>query len=180
MLHYSSNITFCCNHTNLLLVFIYICLLEWFHFSRSIKFTCLMNCFKYLLVSSLWLTGQLPTLRKLFFSFYLSFFSLLHWNIRRSNVCVPCLHGHSGLPREYCSYWKLRKEAINFLIYTSEDIIKKQRFFVCFLLGNKIENSVNCRLEIRIQQTNKFEICDSLPEHNKSRIHFSPLSLFFT
>jgi hypothetical protein len=48
-----SNTTCCCNHTNLLLVFIYVCLLEWFNFSSSIEFTYLVNCFKYLLVSSL-------------------------------------------------------------------------------------------------------------------------------
>jgi hypothetical protein len=93
-----SNTTCCCNHTILLLLFICICLLEWFNFSRSIEFTYLVNCFKYLLVSSLLLTGQLPTLSTLVFSFSLSFFSLLHWNIRWSTVCVPCLHGHSGLP----------------------------------------------------------------------------------
>jgi hypothetical protein len=73
-------------------------LLEWFNFSRSIEFTYLMNCFKYLLVSSLLLTGQLPTLSTLVFSFSLSFFSVMHWNIRWSTVCVPCLHGQSGLP----------------------------------------------------------------------------------
>jgi hypothetical protein len=57
-----------------------------------------MNCFKYLLVSSLLLTGQLLTLSTLVFSFSVSFFSLLHWNILWSTLCVPCLHGHSGLP----------------------------------------------------------------------------------
>jgi hypothetical protein len=93
-----SNTTCCCNHTILLLVFIYICLLERFNFSRSIEFTYLVNCFKYLLVSSLLLTDQLPTLSTLVFSFSLSFFNLLHWNIRWSTVCVPCLYGHSGLP----------------------------------------------------------------------------------
>jgi hypothetical protein len=69
-------------------VFIYICLLEWFMFSRSIEFMYLMNCFRYLLVSSLLLTGQLPTLSTLVFRVSLSFFSLLHWNIRWSTVCV--------------------------------------------------------------------------------------------
>jgi hypothetical protein len=93
-----SNTTCCCNHTILLLVLFYICLLEWFNFSRSIEFMYLMNCFRYLLVSSLLLTGQLPTLSTLFFNFSLSFFSLLHWNVKCSTVCVPCLHGHSGLP----------------------------------------------------------------------------------
>jgi hypothetical protein len=92
-----SNTTCCCNHTILLLVFIYICLLEWFNFSRSIGFTYLVNCFEYLLVSSVLLTGQLPTLSTMVFRVSLSFFSLLHWNIRRSTVCVPCLYGHSGL-----------------------------------------------------------------------------------
>jgi hypothetical protein len=71
--------------------------LEWFIFSRSIEFRYLMNCFKYLLVSSLLLTGQLPTLSTLIFRVSLSFFSLLHWNIRWSILCVPC-----------CTwYWKL-------------------------------------------------------------------------
>jgi hypothetical protein len=96
MLHYS-NTTFCCNHTILLLVFIYICSLEWFNFSRSIQFMYLMNCFRYPLVSSLLLNGQLPTLSTLVFRVSLSFFSLLHWNIIWSIVCVPCLHGNSGL-----------------------------------------------------------------------------------
>ena len=58
----------------------------------------LLNCFKYLLVSSLLLTGQLPTLSTLFFVVSLSFFSILHWNIRWSTVCMSCLHGHSGIP----------------------------------------------------------------------------------
>ena len=57
-----------------------------------------MNCFKYLLFGSLLLTGQLPTLGTLVFRISLSFFSLLHWNIRWSTVCMPCLHGQSGLP----------------------------------------------------------------------------------
>jgi hypothetical protein len=100
-----SNTTCCCNHTILLLVLIYICLLEWFNFSRSIEFTYLVNCFIYLLVSSRLLTGQLSTLSTLVFSFSLSFFSLLHWNIRRFTVCVPCSHGHSGLPISYCAYF---------------------------------------------------------------------------
>jgi len=58
----------------------------------------LMNCFKYLLVSPLLLTGQLPTLSTLLFRVSLSYFSILHWNIRWSTVCMSCLHGHSGLP----------------------------------------------------------------------------------
>ena len=93
-----SNTTCYCDHTILLLVFIYISLLELFIFSRSIEFMYLINCFKCVLVSSLLLTGQLPTLSTLVFRVSLSFFSLLHWNIRWSTVCMPCLHGHSGLP----------------------------------------------------------------------------------
>jgi len=62
-----SNTTCYCNHTILLLVFIYICSLERFIFSKSIEVMYLMNCFKYLLVSSLLLTGQLPTLSTLVF-----------------------------------------------------------------------------------------------------------------
>ena len=58
----------------------------------------LINCFKYLLVNLLLLTGQLPTLSTLVFRISLSFFSLLHWNVRWCTVCMPCLHGHSGLP----------------------------------------------------------------------------------
>ena len=93
-----SNTTCYRYHTILSLVFIYICLLEWFIFSKSIEFTYLMNSFKYLLVSSLLLTSQLPTLSTPVFRVSLSFFSLLHWNIRWTNVRMPCLHGHSGLP----------------------------------------------------------------------------------
>jgi hypothetical protein len=89
------------------LVFIYICLLEWFIFSRSIEFMYLRNCFRYLLVSSLLLTGQLPTLTTLVFRVSLSFFSLLHWNIRRSTVCVPCLHVHSGFPIVWKNYMNI-------------------------------------------------------------------------
>jgi hypothetical protein len=101
-----SNTTCYCNHTILLLVFIYICVLEWFIFSRYIEFIQLMNCFKYLLVSSLLLTGQLPSLSTLVFRVSLSFFSLLHWNIRWFTVCMLCLHGHSGLPIHFnrCKY----------------------------------------------------------------------------
>jgi hypothetical protein len=51
-----------------------------------------MNCFRYLLVSSLLLTGQLPTLSTLVFRISLSLFSILHWNIRWSTVCVPCFY----------------------------------------------------------------------------------------
>ena len=86
-----------CNLTFLLLVFIYICSLELFIFSRSIVFTYPMNCFRFLAVSSLLLTGHLPTLSTLLFRISLSFSSLLHWNIRWSSVCMPCLHGHSRL-----------------------------------------------------------------------------------
>ena len=93
-----SNTTFYCNHTVLLLVSIYICLLEWFIFSKSIEFIYIMNCFKYLLVNSLLFIGQLPTLSTLVFRFSLSFFSLLHWITRWSTVCMLCLHGHSGIP----------------------------------------------------------------------------------
>jgi len=67
-------------------------------FEVHFEFIYLMNCFKYLLVSSLLLTGQLPTLSTLFFRVSLSFFSILHWYIRLSTVCMSCLHGHSGLP----------------------------------------------------------------------------------
>jgi len=74
-----SNTTSYCNHTIMLLVFICICLLEWFIFSKSIEFMYLMNCFKYLLVSSLLLTGQLPTSSSLVFRVPLSFLSILHW-----------------------------------------------------------------------------------------------------
>jgi len=62
-----SNTTCYCNLTFLLLVFIYIWTFEWFIFSRSIQFMYLMNCFRYVLVSSLLLTGHLPTLSTLFF-----------------------------------------------------------------------------------------------------------------
>jgi hypothetical protein len=58
----------------------------------------LMNYFRYLMVSSLLLTCQLPTLSTLVFRVSRSFFSLLQQNIRWCTVCMPCLHGHSGLP----------------------------------------------------------------------------------
>ena len=75
-------------------------------FSKSIEFMYLMNCFKYLLVISLLLTGQLPTLSTMVFRVSLSFFSILHWYIRWSTVCMPCLLGHSGLPIifNWCKY----------------------------------------------------------------------------
>ena len=57
-----------------------------------------MNCFRLPSISSLFFIGHLPTLIKLLFSIALSFFSLLHWNIKCSTVCIPCLHGHSALP----------------------------------------------------------------------------------
>ena len=57
----------------------------------------LMNCFRFPLVSSLLLTGHLPTLSTLLFRISVSFFSLLHWDIRWSAICMPCLLGHSGL-----------------------------------------------------------------------------------
>jgi len=86
-----SNITRYCNHTILLLVFIYIFSLGWFIFTKSIEFMYLTNCFRFLLVSSLLPTGQLPTLSTLVFRRSLSFFSLLHWNIRWSIVWMPWL-----------------------------------------------------------------------------------------
>ena len=61
----------------------------------------LLNCFRFLSVSSLLLTGQLSTLSTLFFRICLSSFSRLHLDIRWSTVCVPCLHGHSGFPVSY-------------------------------------------------------------------------------
>jgi len=61
----------------------------------------------------------------------------------------------------------LRKEAIRLCIYTSEVAIQTTNPFCLFLIGNVMDNSVNYRLEIRFQQTNKFKICASLPEHNK-------------
>ena len=84
-----SNIKRYCNLTFLLLVFIYICSLEWFVFSRSSEFTYPMNCFRFLFVSSLLLTGHFPTLSTLFFRISLSFFSPLHWNIRWSTDAKP-------------------------------------------------------------------------------------------
>jgi len=92
-----SNTTCYLNLTFLLLVFVYICSLEWFIFSRSIQFMYLMNCFRFLSISSLLLTGQLPALCILLFRISLSFFSLLPWNIRWSTVCKSCLHGRFGL-----------------------------------------------------------------------------------
>ena len=65
-------------------MFIYICWLGWFIFTKSIEFIHLMNCFRFLLVNSLLLAGQLPTLSTLFFKLSLSFFSQWHWNIRWS------------------------------------------------------------------------------------------------
>jgi hypothetical protein len=56
------------------------------------------------MVSSLLLSGQLPTLNKMFFRISLSFFSLLHWNIRWSTVCMPCLYVHCG-----CCTWETSK-----------------------------------------------------------------------
>ena len=91
-----SNNTCYCDLAFLLLVFIIS--LEWFNFSRFIESLYLINCFRFLLVSSLLLTGQFPSLSKLFVRISLSFFSVLHWNIRRFTVYVPCLHGYSGLP----------------------------------------------------------------------------------
>ena len=88
------NTTCYCNLTFLLLGFIYICSLEWFIFSRAIEFMYIMNCFRFLLVSTRLLTAQLPALSTLVFRISLRFFSLLYWNVRWSTVCLPCLHGH--------------------------------------------------------------------------------------
>ena len=93
-----SNNTCCCNLTFLLFAFIHICSFVRFIFSRSFEFMYLTSCFRFPLVSSLLLTGHLPTLSTLLFRISLSFFSLLHRNIRWSTVCMPSLHGHSGLP----------------------------------------------------------------------------------
>jgi hypothetical protein len=92
-----SNIIRYSNLTFLLLVFIYIFSFDWFISSRSIELLHLVNCFRFLFVSSLLLFGHLPTLSTLLFRIALSFLSRLHWSIRWSAVCVPCLHGHSGL-----------------------------------------------------------------------------------
>ena len=62
----------------------------------------LVNCFRFLSVSSLLFTGHLPTLIKQLFRFCLSFCSLLHWNNKWSTVCKPFLHGHSGLVKFLC------------------------------------------------------------------------------
>ena len=93
-----SNTTCYCNLTFLLLVFIYICSLEWFIISRSIECIYLMNCFRFLSISSLLLTGHLPILTTLLFIISLSFVSLLHWNIAWPTFYTSCLHGHYGLP----------------------------------------------------------------------------------
>ena len=99
-----------CNLTILLLAFIYICSLELFIFSRSIEFMYRMNCFRFLLVSSLLLTGQLPTLSTLFFRIYLSFFSLK--NYRKSRVPMQTLHTN-GRPFVVCLYmYKRNKDKI--------------------------------------------------------------------
>jgi len=52
-------------------------------------------------------------------------------------------------------------------MYSLKSQYKQQSLFCLILLGNTIKNSVNYRLEIRFQQTNKFEIGANLPEHNK-------------
>jgi hypothetical protein len=87
-----SNTTSYCSLSFLLTVFIYICSLGWFIFSRSIQLMYLINCFSVLLVSSLLLTGHLLALFTLLFIVALSFTSLSHWNIIWSTVCMPCLH----------------------------------------------------------------------------------------
>jgi hypothetical protein len=86
----------------MLIILIYIL----FIFSKYIELIYLSNCFKYLFVSSLLLTGHLPTFNTLLFRCALSFTSLSHLNIRWSTVCVPCLHGHSGHPMilNRCNY----------------------------------------------------------------------------
>ena len=73
----------------LLIVFIYIS----FNFSKTIVLIYLSNCFKYLFVSSLLVTGHLPTFNTLLFRCALSFTSLSHWNIRWSTVfvCHACM-----------------------------------------------------------------------------------------
>ena len=93
-----SNTTCYCNPTFLLLVFIYICSLKPFILSRAIEFRYLMNFFRFPLVSSILLTGHLPTLSTLIFRISLSFINLWHSNIKRSTVCMSWLYWHSGLP----------------------------------------------------------------------------------
>ena len=66
----------------------YICSLERFIFSKSIVLIYLINCFKYLRVISLFLTGQLPSFLTLHCNIPLSFFNLLHSNIKWSTVSV--------------------------------------------------------------------------------------------
>ena len=75
----------------------YICSLERFIFSQSIVLIYLINCFKYLWVSSLFLTGQLPSFLTLHCNVPISYFNLLHSNIKWSTVWMPRLHEHSGL-----------------------------------------------------------------------------------
>jgi hypothetical protein len=60
----------------LLIVLIYI----WFIFSKSIELIYPSNCFQYLFVSSLLLTGHLPTFNTLLFRCALSFTSHSHLN----------------------------------------------------------------------------------------------------
>jgi hypothetical protein len=71
------------------LVIFYSCSLQRFIFSKSIVFMYLINCFKFLWVSSLFLTDQLPSFMTLFCKISLSYFSLLHSNIKWSTVCMP-------------------------------------------------------------------------------------------
>jgi hypothetical protein len=98
----------------LLIVIIYI----WFIFSKSIELIYLSNCFKYLFVSSLLLTGHLPTFNTLLFRCALSFTSLSHLIIRWSTVCVPCLHGHSGHPiHGLCSTSRILEVKVDTMCY---------------------------------------------------------------
>jgi hypothetical protein len=85
---------------------------------KSIEFMYLMNCFRFMLVSSFLLAGQLPSLSTLFFKVSLSFFRLFHWNIRWSTVCIPCLHGHSGLPIIFnrCQYNRIFPWPVIFVV----------------------------------------------------------------
>jgi len=57
----------------------------------------LISCFRFLLVSSLLLTGQFPISSTLFFRITVAFFSLLQWNIRWSAVCVQYLYTYCAL-----------------------------------------------------------------------------------
>ena len=60
------------------------------------EFAKLMNCFKYLFTSSLFLTGQLSSFEMYAISFSLSLFSLLQSYSRWSTVWFPLAQVHSG------------------------------------------------------------------------------------